>query len=120
MNKPALAEAVKADLPSPGPNRRKRFALRFAALAVAVAALGAAYWFTRPPELVWWRSPAFGKRGSRVRVLVPSGWELDPRDESKAHTVEYEFLPKDSRPLLLRKLFPPQLEDASEVLIQAD
>src|SRR5437899_1451559 len=39
MNEPALTEAVKTDLPSPKPNRRRRIALRFAALVVAVSGL---------------------------------------------------------------------------------
>src|SRR5258708_15282546 len=48
MNQPTLTEAVQTDLPSPKPNRQKarkgpllgRLALRFAALVVAVSALG--------------------------------------------------------------------------------
>jgi hypothetical protein len=73
-------------VPSPKPNRRKRpygrpllgrFALRFAALVVAMSALGAAYWFTRPPELVWWTGPEMGKSGKHVRLRVPRGWEWD-------------------------------------------
>src|SRR2546427_8813403 len=77
MNEPALTEAVKTDLPSLKPSRGKRLALRFAALVAAVSGLGAAYWFTRPPELVWWRSPILDKSGRHVTVLIPNGWELD-------------------------------------------
>jgi hypothetical protein len=50
MNEPDLTEAVKTDLPSPKPKRRKRLALRFAVLVAAASALGAAC-------LIWPRTP---------------------------------------------------------------
>jgi hypothetical protein len=76
MNEPAITEALKTDVPSPKPNRRKRLALRFAVLVVAVSALGAAYWFTRPPELVLWTSPPIARSGRHISVLVPRGWKI--------------------------------------------
>src|SRR5258708_6259075 len=114
MNDPALAEAVKTDLPSAEPNRRKLPALRFAVLVVAVSALGAAYRFTRPPELVWWTSPTPDKEGKRTRALVPTGWEMrisQPRP-GRFTVVRYEFYPADRRPALLRSIFPAVRENA--------
>src|SRR5258708_19225276 len=58
-------------LPSRKPNRRRRLALRFAVLVAAISALGAAYWFTRRPELVWWRSPEIDYSSRHVRILAP-------------------------------------------------
>src|SRR6266481_1974081 len=104
MNEPALTKAVQADRPSPRPNRRKRLALRFAALVVAVCVLGAAYWFTRPPELVWWRSPAIGDSHRHVRVQVPAGWvAFWARSETESRTkgewsYGCNFWPVDRRP----------------------
>src|SRR5258708_21284057 len=85
MSEVAFTEAVQTALPPPKPNRRRRpygrpllgrLALRFAALVAAVSALGAAYWFTRPPELVWWRSQAIGKRGFHVKAQIPGEWRV--------------------------------------------
>src|SRR5437879_2962192 len=87
MNVPAITEAVITDLPFPEPNRRQRFVLRFAALAAAVSVLGAAYWFTRPPELVEWESPLINELGHRLRVLVPNGWILDPQRADRTNFV---------------------------------
>src|SRR5258706_4128855 len=117
MNEPALTEAVKTDLPSPKPNRRRRLVLRFAALVAAVSALGAAYWFTRPPELVWWRSPAFGANARHIRLLVPRGWvpENDPTvllfgEPSPDFT--FQLGPTDLRPEFLKRVFPVKAEKA--------
>jgi hypothetical protein len=55
-------------------------ALRFAVIVAGVSALGAAYWFTRPPELVWWRSPKLALNGPHIRLLVPAGWTADDSD----------------------------------------
>jgi hypothetical protein len=111
MDGAALSEAVKSDLPSPKPNRRKRLALRFAVVVVAVAALGAAYWFTRPPELVWWRSPPLFGTGHKARLLIPGGWKINPK-MTVTMTLNGERLntfwlfPTDRRPRLLQRLFP--------------
>src|SRR5258708_22709059 len=77
-NPPPLRETFPPmnALLAPKPNRRKRLALRFALLIVAVSALGAAYSFTRPPELVWVKSNHIGASGRHVRILVPHGGEL--------------------------------------------
>src|SRR5258705_12871702 len=77
MNEPTHTEAMKTDLPSPKPNRRKQLVLRFAVLVAAVSVLGAAYWFTRPPELVWWRSPTIVDTQLNARILMPQGWGLE-------------------------------------------
>ncbi len=117
MNEPALTEAVKTDLPSPKPNRRKRLALRFAVLVAAVSLLGAAYWFTRPPELVWWRSPRVGKIGFRVKTPIPSGWELSPDGggqtvNDRDWSATYLLKPVDRRPWIIRVLSPFKPEKA--------
>lgn len=103
-------------LPSPEPNRRKRLALRFAALVAAVSVLGAAYWLTRPPELVWWRSPPLSNTGrNRISVLVPTGWDftLSSYDGGSGW---YEVEPVDQRPRLLSRLFPHAREKADIVV----
>jgi hypothetical protein len=105
-------------LPSPKPNRRKRLALRFAVLVAAVSVLGAAYWFTRPPELVWWRSPEIGKTGRHVKMLIPGGWELNTAESDLSlengseWMADYSILPRDKRPELLRRILPRALEKA--------
>src|SRR6266852_7048941 len=111
MNKPALTEAVKTDLPSPKPNRGKRLALRFAVLVAAVSALGAAYWFTRPPELVWWRSPDLHGSHHRLMVLIPNGWRLDDSTNIEGDfqgfwEALYGFTPVDSRSGWLQRFRP--------------
>jgi hypothetical protein len=121
MNAQAHAEDVKTDLPSPKPNRRKRLALRFAALVVAVSALGAAYWFTRPPELVWWRSPEIGNSGRHVRLLIPNGWESElPLSKGEDFMEQWEaiyyFSPVDRRPKLLRHIFAREGEYTAMVV----
>src|SRR6266849_1207673 len=110
MNEPALTEAVKTDLPSPKPNRRKRLALRFAVLVVAVSTLGAAYWFTRPPELVWWRSPGIGKTGLHLRCLVPLHWQRVSRDRMGQNFAIFNFVPVDKRPRVIRLIVPRSSE----------
>jgi hypothetical protein len=112
MYKPTLTEAVQTDLSSPKPNRGKRLALRFAALVLAVSALGAAYWFTRPPELVWWRSEAIGKTGRHVHVLIPQGWSKQMEAfPAIREWQEWEFGAwEDRRPRFLRWLLPDARE----------
>src|SRR5258707_4280831 len=116
MDEPALTQAVKTDLPSPKPIRRKRLVLRFAVLVAAVSALGASYWFTRPPELVWWRSPEIGKTGLRVRVLIPTNWHMNVPLISELRKGEgganYSMSPVDARPRVIRLLFPRHSEAA--------
>ena len=94
-------------LPSPKPNRRRRLALRIAVLDVAVSVLGAAYWFTRPPELVWWTSPPIDHARHHVKLLVPDGWIVEPLSAeylSLNHT--YRMIPSDRRPQILRWFLP--------------
>src|SRR5258708_7764904 len=118
MNEPALTEAVKTALPSPKPNRRRRLALRFAVLVVAVSVLGAAYSLTRPPELVWWRSPEIRKSGKHVYVLVPWGWEWDKPTDYGGRS-EYGWVANwatrlvDRRPRFVRFLTGNGYEDGS-------
>ncbi len=77
-----------------------------AGLAV-IAAIAATYHLPRPPELVWWTSPAIGNSGRRLRMLIPNGWEAgrsylveDPRDH---WTASYGILPAPDRlPKLIR------------------
>src|SRR2546425_13102866 len=95
------------DLPSPKTDRRKRLGLRFTVLVLAVAILGAAYLFTRTPELVWWTSPPLGDSGHHVRVLVPQGWKtispIDPGTETVTEWRNYwRLVPIDTRPAFLR------------------
>src|SRR3989442_3477742 len=108
MNEPPHTEAVKTDLPSPKPNRRKRLALRFAVLVVAVSALGAAYWFTRPPELVWWTSPQLDE-GIHFKILIPS----DMKEDSGNNDGVYWFHGADRRPRFLQWLVRPTEEVAA-------
>jgi hypothetical protein len=91
------------------PTRRKRVAVRFAALVVAVSALGAAYWFTRPPELVWWRSNEVGDPSIHAKLLIPQGWKaLTLHTETAAGTkgwyAIFEVRPLDQTPSMLRWL----------------
>src|SRR5258706_15570769 len=80
-------------LPSPKPNRRKRLALRFVMVVVAESALGTVYWFTRPPELVWWRSPDIDNTGHHAVLLVPRGWKLEePVDVGRETEGEWSAL----------------------------
>jgi hypothetical protein len=117
MVETAPNEAVKTDLPSPKPNRRKRTALRFAVLVVGVSALGAAYWFTRPLELVWWRSEPIGRSGRHVSVLIPNGWAAtgDPvpgyRDSGVIE--EITFAPQSRWPTWLSWLWQPTVDLAA-------
>jgi hypothetical protein len=118
MNELTLTEAVKTDLPFPKPNRGRRLALRFAALVVAVSVLGAAHWFTRPPELVWWRSPAIAKTGNHVRVLVPQGWKISGPIHAGWEThgdwgTYYTLAPTDQRSQIVRWILPYNQELAS-------
>jgi hypothetical protein len=128
MNEPALTEAVKTDLPSPKPNRRRRpygrpslgrLALRFAVLVVAVSALGVACSFTRPPELVWWRSPQIYSTGRRIRVLVPNGWSLHDSYPDGDTMTHYNIKPHErARPRWLEWFGLLQEEDSNlEVLV---
>jgi hypothetical protein len=115
MEETAVTGAVKTDLTYPKPNRRRRLVLQFAALVVAVSALGAAYWFTRPPELVWWRSPVHSDRGIRVRVLTPCGWrfeDLGSSDDGMGMETQYVFTPVDERPAVLRWFLPQKCDNA--------
>ena len=100
-----------------GRKRRQVFALRFAVLVAATSVLWAAYWFTRPPELVWWSSPPIGGTGLRVHTLVRSDME-----ETKPMGIKVEGLfqmhlwrPVDSRPKFLRRLLPKQQEKISMI-----
>jgi hypothetical protein len=110
MKEPALSEAVKTDLQSPKPNRRRRLALRFAVLVVAVSVMGAAYWFTRPPELVWWRSDTIGSTPYRLRFLIPHGWVRNAPQRVNGWTT-YSFRAVDGRPSYLRWLLPESVEN---------
>src|ERR1043165_9164146 len=112
MDEVAPSGAVQTDLPSPKRNRRKRLALRFAVLVAAVSVLGAAYWFTRPPELVWWRSPTIGKTGLHLRALIPSGWETDAEDNISDNSAQFTFRPVDKRPFLVSRLLGSREERA--------
>src|ERR1700747_1731796 len=111
MNEPAHTEAVQTDLPSPKPNRRRRLALRFAVLVVAISVLGAAYWFTRPPELVWWTSPPLGDSRLRAHMRTPIGWEEEPsnnamKEPSGLWSTTWKLMPVDHTPALLKRFFP--------------
>jgi hypothetical protein len=121
MNEPTLTEAVKTDLPSPKPNRRKRLAVRLAVLVGAVSVLGAAYWFTRPPELVWWWSPEIWDTNVRVYVLVPQGWEEEPSSNAsispeRTWSASYKLASADRRPELIKRIFPRTQETTSLII----
>jgi hypothetical protein len=119
MDGAALSKAVKSDLPSPKPNRRKRLAMQLAVLVVAVSVLGTVYWFTRPPELVWWTSPPIGKTAHRVTVLVPQKWKLDSRlstldDQGPGGpAADFVLTPIDMTPGIMRWMFRADAEAAS-------
>jgi hypothetical protein len=104
------------ELPSSKVNRGKRLALRYAGIVVAVSALGAAYWFTRPPELVWWRSPRIGEDSRHLRFKIPAGWEWDKsqsgflKQTGDQQEVIYTFVPNDTWPNWLRSVVPTKWE----------
>jgi hypothetical protein len=111
---------VQTDLPSPKPNRRKRLALRFAALVVALSALGAAYWFTRPPELVLWRSALVGNSGNRIRLLIPTGWKMSrgvSYERPVGRFTQFGAGPIDSRPYLIRRFIPACVEEGDLLIL---
>lgn len=107
-------------IPSSKPNRRNWLALRFALIVVTLSALGAAYWSSRPSELVWWTSPPIAGSGQRARVLIPRGWELDNLDDDwhgdGARYAQYSIRPVNRTPWFLRWLFRArQVDSALEV-----
>src|SRR2546423_15612985 len=96
-------------LPSPKPSRRRRLALRFAVLVAAVSVLGAVYWFTRPPELIWWTSPEIGMTRLHLRMLIPNGWEVEPGWGKGVKLValwvnSYELSASENEPRIVRWL----------------
>jgi hypothetical protein len=101
-------------LPSSEPNRRRRLALRFVVLVVAFSLLAAAYWFTRPPDLVWWTSPEIKGTKHRLKALIPSGWQrlALKTDPPKVWAGSYDFEPVDNRPRFLRWILRQEKEDA--------
>ena len=84
-----------------------------AGLAV-IAAIAATYQLTRPPELVWWTSPAIRPRGRHVKVLIPNGWKsrLGQIGQNTNGIASYRILPVENRPEFIRWLFPRAAEDA--------
>jgi hypothetical protein len=70
---------------------------------MAVSALGAAYSFTRPPELVWW-SETIGDTKQRVRLLMPVNWEANApmhHDQAGPGLDYFVICPVDRRPRFL-------------------
>src|SRR5438477_9081361 len=85
--------------------RRRRAGQWIAGLAV-IAAIGATYQLTRPPELVWWTSPPIGRTELHVRILRPYGWILEPGTQpdnplDNSQTA-YRFDLVDRSPAILR------------------
>src|SRR5262245_48735870 len=79
-------------------SKQKCLAIHLAGLAAAIAVIAAVYHLTRPPELVWWRSPLVHSTGRRVCVLQPLGWKL--RDSySDGETMTHYNLGPDQRSL---------------------
>ncbi len=113
---------MKTDLPSPKPDRRKLLALRFAVLIVAASVLGAAYWFTRPPELVWWRSPQIGNSRRHFQILIPQGWvvnlpqDLEPATEDTWQANYWMCPDYDRRPTLVRLIMQTPNRRESAIL----
>ena len=97
---------------------RFRVGRRMAVLVGAVAVLGMTYQQTRPPELVWWRSPPLGSAKHRVRMLLPNGWKLDSRNSRITDSCPYFFISplQDTRPKFLRWLIPSKEETAMAFL----
>src|SRR5947209_8701745 len=83
--------------------------LRWLAIPAAAAVLALAYHLTRPPELIWWRSPEFGNTGHKARLLIPGAWDSGQYTNWRPHTThlitEYAFSPPTIRPAFLRRLF---------------
>src|SRR5262245_46331700 len=94
--------------PLPKPRRRRKW-LRWLAVPAAAAILALLYYLTRPPELVWWRSPALDQAGHFAKVLIRRGWENDQMF-ADANTNEFHILASfkwsDKRPMLIRKIIP--------------
>ena len=98
----------------PGQARRKW--LRWLAVPAGVAVLALVYQLTRPPELVWWRSPLSPSSRARVSVLVPSGWQLaGPYRFSELDW--YEFQPVDGMPSFLGRWIP-NLDWQGELIVR--
>jgi hypothetical protein len=73
----------------------------------AIEAIAATIQLTRPPELVWWTSPAIGNTGNRIRVLVPRGWDDKVISApSNGWRLDYWIGPVDHRPVPIRWLLP--------------
>jgi hypothetical protein len=99
-----------------GENRRKRAGLWIAGLAI-IAAIGATYRPTRPPELVWWTTPVIADTRRHVRVLIPRGWTMEDRTADTIIPKElwhryYQIRPTDDRPHYLRRILPEPIEEA--------
>lgn len=113
MEETALNESVQMDLPAPKPTRKRRRPRRLAAFALAGSALFAAYWFTRPPALVWWKSPALMATQRSLRLQLPGGWRFEPTQSGNAQRFSlFVFMPVDRRPRLLKWLLPAHEEPA--------
>ena len=84
--------------------------------------MATAYQLTRPPELVWWRSPEIGNSGRHTRILVPHGWELQlPLDAGTQTKTEWQAYYRydliDRRPRILRRFFPASTERCGMTII---
>ena len=91
---------------------RFRLGRRIAVLVAAVMVLGLGYQLSRPPELVWWTSPALGNAKVRAKLLIPSGWYASGRLQScrlaDGNWVGgMSILPVTRVPGILRRFFPP-------------
>ena len=98
--------------PIPKLRRRGRLVSQIAVSVVFVVGLGAAYWFTRPPELVWRTGFEIGKTGRHFRMLAPLGWCLTAASQVQdSASVQYAWVPCDERPDFLRAILPQRLEE---------
>jgi hypothetical protein len=97
--------------------RRKRRWIWWLAVPAAAVVVMVTYRLMRPPELVWWSSPAIGRSPIRAKVLIPIGWKIDDERSVTYHDAgtglaAYVLVPSDNRPKLIRQLFPCESEDA--------
>src|SRR5262249_29678225 len=106
--------------PLPKPTRRRKW-LRWLALPAAAVILALAYYLTRPPELVWWRSPLPGNTALRVKFRYPSSWlvqKSSPKQpaEDAQFAAEFVVAPDYALPEVIRWFWPdPPDKDSLQV-----
>ena len=108
-----------------GAPRRFSPRIRATALVILFAALGVGLYWTwriRAAALETYVTSALDSRGTRIEVLIPSGWQLDkhPGNVFDPRARMFVFRPPDpaaGMPAWLRRILRIEGEDGEEVLI---